>query len=112
MNEFMSSRMCLYCKYDCDINMFVLKFKLLWLVGLDVSRKRDRQSLNNEEISFQDLVCDITTGQKQKDVTLPFYFICLLHLANEKVCPAPSYPVLSSPSYSSLLKIQSLIFNY
>jgi hypothetical protein len=38
-----------------------------------------------EETSFQDLVCDISSGQRQKDVTLPFYFICLLHLANEKV---------------------------
>ena len=55
------------------------------MLELDVSRK-DRQSLNSGEMSFQDLVCDITTGQRQKDVTLPFYFICLLHLANEKVC--------------------------
>lgn len=38
-----------------------------------------------EETSFQDLVCEISSGQRQKDVTLPFYFICLLHLANEKV---------------------------
>ena len=52
--------------------------------------KRDRasggrHSLGAAEMSFQDLVSDITRGQKQKDVTLPFYFICLLHLANEKV---------------------------
>ena len=59
-----------------------------------MSRKRDRQSLSSEEMSFQDLVCDITTGQKQKDVTLPFYFICLLHLANEKVNPVLSCPLL------------------
>ena len=51
----------------------------------EASRKRDRQSLCNEEMSFQDLVCDISGEQRQKDVTLPFYFICLLHLANEKV---------------------------
>jgi condensin complex subunit 2 len=38
-----------------------------------------------EEMSFQDLVCDINSEQKQKDVSLPFYFLCLLHLANEKV---------------------------
>lgn len=76
------------------------EFNILWLVGLDVSKKRDQQRLNTEEMSFQDLVCDITTGQRQKDVTLPFYFICLLHLANEKVCPVLSCPVLSSPSCS------------
>ena len=36
-------------------------------------------------VSFQDLISDISVKQKQKEVTLPFYFICLLHLANEKV---------------------------
>ena len=54
----------------------------------EMNRKRDRQSLCSEEISFQDLVCDISGEQRQKDVTLPFYFICLLHLANEKVTTA------------------------
>jgi hypothetical protein len=53
--------------------------------GSETSRKRDRDSLGMEETSFQDLVCEISSGQRQKDVTLPFYFICLLHLANEKV---------------------------
>ena len=86
---------------------FILEFNFLWLLGLDVSRKRDRQSLNTEEMSFQDLVCDITTGQRQKDVTLPFYFICLLHLANEKVCPISSCPVL----HILYVKIQNRILN-
>ena len=35
-------------------------------------------------ISFQDLISDIAVKQQQKEVSLPFYFICLLHLANEK----------------------------
>lgn len=37
-----------------------------------------------ETLSFQDLISDIASQQRQKEVTLPFYFICLLHLANEK----------------------------
>jgi condensin complex subunit 2 len=37
------------------------------------------------ELSFQNVINDISHGQGQKDVSLSFYFICLLHLANEKV---------------------------
>ena len=36
-------------------------------------------------LSFQDVITEISHEQKQKDVSLSFYFICLLHLANEKV---------------------------
>jgi hypothetical protein len=35
-------------------------------------------------MSFQSLVNTVAGSQKQKEVTLSFYFICLLHLANEK----------------------------
>ena len=35
-------------------------------------------------MTFTSLVKDINAQQKQKDVTCSFYFICLLHLANEK----------------------------
>lgn len=38
------------------------------------------------ELSFQKLVKDLSIGQEkqqQKDVSLAYYFICLLHLANE-----------------------------
>jgi condensin complex subunit 2 len=35
-------------------------------------------------LSFRKTVQDMEVGQAQGDVTLPFYFICLLHLANEK----------------------------
>ena len=35
-------------------------------------------------MSFQSLVNTVAKSQKQKEVTLSFYFICLLHLANEK----------------------------
>ena len=30
------------------------------------------------------MVNDLAKGQKQKDVSCSYYFICLLHLANEK----------------------------
>lgn len=36
-------------------------------------------------LSFQSMVTDLSLHSKQKDVSLPFYFICLLHLANENV---------------------------
>lgn len=36
------------------------------------------------EISFKETIQEMDNSQKQTDVSLPFYFICLLHLANEK----------------------------
>jgi condensin complex subunit 2 len=36
------------------------------------------------KLSFQDTVRDMQTNQSQSDVTVPFYFICILHLCNEK----------------------------
>ena len=35
-------------------------------------------------ISFQDTVKELAASQGQSEVTLPFYFICVLHLCNEK----------------------------
>jgi condensin complex subunit 2 len=35
-------------------------------------------------VSFQDTVRTLGQQQAQTDITLPFYFICILHLANEK----------------------------
>jgi condensin complex subunit 2 len=35
-------------------------------------------------LSFQKAVQDLEATKTQADVTLPFYFICILHLANEK----------------------------
>jgi condensin complex subunit 2 len=37
-----------------------------------------------EKLSFKEMVTDISENQEQKEVSLSFYFICLLHLANEK----------------------------
>ena len=41
-----------------------------------------------QQLSFQEIITEIAGedgGARQQDVTLPFYFICLLHLANEHV---------------------------
>ena len=38
----------------------------------------------NGKISFQSVVNSLDDEQEQQEVTLPFYFICILHLANEK----------------------------
>ena len=47
-----------------------------------------QSSGNTEEMSFQEMISDIAANNpRQKDVSLPFYFICLLHLANEHVRP-------------------------
>ena len=37
-----------------------------------------------KSLSFQSVVSDMQKSQAQGDVTLPFYFICMLHLCNEK----------------------------
>lgn len=39
---------------------------------------------NQKTLSFSDTIDSMKLAQKQNDVTLPFYFICVLHLANEK----------------------------
>jgi hypothetical protein len=39
----------------------------------------------DETLSFQDLISDIAADPRQNDVSISFYFICLLHLANEHV---------------------------
>jgi condensin complex subunit 2 len=35
-------------------------------------------------LSFQSTLREMQSSQSQRDVTLPFYFICILHLCNEK----------------------------
>lgn len=49
-----------------------------------------------DTLSFQEVVNDLALGQQQSEVTLPFYFICLLHLANEKVTH-PAFPIAPLP---------------
>jgi condensin complex subunit 2 len=40
--------------------------------------------VDSATVSFQQTVRDMQATQAQTDVTLPFYFICVLHLCNEK----------------------------
>jgi hypothetical protein len=46
---------------------------------------------DREALSFQSMISDLAAGDevRQRDVSLPFYFICLLHLANEHVSTVP-----------------------
>jgi condensin complex subunit 2 len=39
-----------------------------------------------KNLSFQEMVQELSENMQQKDVTISYYFICLLHLANEQVC--------------------------
>lgn len=52
-----------------------------------VSNQGHEEDENTTTKSFQSLIKDINQqpGAQQKDASLSFYFICLLHLANEKV---------------------------
>jgi len=53
----------------------------------DESKEAETPAVVQEELkclSFKETVADMEANQPQGDVTLPFYFICLLHLANEK----------------------------
>ncbi len=54
-------------------------------------RKKDGRSSDSaepkEKVSLQEVVTHMSENETQKEVTFPFYFICLLHLANEHVSP-------------------------
>ena len=57
--------------------------------GFDIlNANTNTEVKDNEEkadtVSFKDSIADIAVNQKQKEATVSFYFICLLHLANEK----------------------------
>ncbi len=56
--------------------------------ALDDSENAEQLSetfgIRQTPLSFQDTVREMQATQSQPDVTLPFYFICILHLANEK----------------------------
>jgi condensin complex subunit 2 len=55
--------------------------------------KAEKDSNIKDSISFRGLIGNVSQKQEQSSVTLPFYFICLLHLANEKVCLS-SYKII------------------
>ena len=70
--------------------------------GLGQGQGQEEQS---KVLSFQEVVNSIAQKQEQGDVSLPFYFICLLHLANEKVSHSSVLPPPASPSTSLPLSL-------
>ena len=50
-----------------------------------VGKSTGKSGMKTEPISFKALIETVSDTQEQKGASLPFYFICLLHLANEKV---------------------------
>ena len=52
--------------------------------AMEPSNGEEEKSSEAGPLSFQKTVRDMQSSQTQADVTLPFYFICVLHLANEK----------------------------
>jgi condensin complex subunit 2 len=54
-------------------------------IDINMNTKSSKQTTKQiEKLSFKEMVTDISENQEQKEVSLSFYFICLLHLANEK----------------------------
>ena len=53
--------------------------------NIDEKLTKSNNDISNTTISFQKLINNIASKQTQDDVTVSYYFICLLHLANEKV---------------------------
>ena len=60
---------------------------------VDIIRERERESVHASDAHEPTRLCacvhtqvmgKVAAVQGQEEVTLPFYFICLLHLANEK----------------------------
>lgn len=53
--------------------------------SMEEEEKEDHAKTDPHQcLSFQDAVQDLETAKSQADISLPFYFICVLHLANEK----------------------------
>lgn len=68
----------------------VLAFSFSILSSLTTTTHRNHSQIAKDpkaKLSFQEIISEIAgeDDARQKDVTLPFYFICLLHLANEHV---------------------------
>ena len=51
---------------------------------ISTNREADEDKVTTQKISFQNTVGKLDPEQSQNGVTISFYFICMLHLANEK----------------------------
>jgi condensin complex subunit 2 len=55
--------------------------------NLDLDNEDTAEAMSEaktDTVTFQDTVRELELQKSQADVTVPFYFICILHLANEK----------------------------
>lgn len=59
----------------------------MWNLVDDQLPSVSKESSSNEKLSFQSLLSQMlsSSSTRQQDASLSFYFISLLHLANEKV---------------------------
>lgn len=69
----------------------------------------------NDVVSFQDIVNTLDKSQGQEDVSIAFYFICVLHLANEKGlafdssgCDLKDFRIAKDDGKSALLDILNM----
>ena len=50
-----------------------------------------------DRLSFSSMCSDLPsklTAEMKRNISVPIAFVCLLHLANEKVCPSMYYPLV------------------
>lgn len=50
-----------------------------------MTEEEEEEEGNRDALTFQQLVHDVSETKHQQDASIQYYFICLLHLANEKV---------------------------
>ena len=95
MNLYLCLFSCRYAQSSKRVNVKKLKTDIWTKLENDCSSEGNENISTSDtdptstssptELSFQDVISDIAQDQTQKDASLSFYFICLLHLANEKV---------------------------
>lgn len=74
-----------YSKVSKRVNIQRLKADIWHNIEHAAEEAERHEDEANDGLSFQGLIQDLATNPRQKDVTVSFYFICLLHLANEHV---------------------------
>lgn len=84
-----------YAKTSKKVNVHRLKSDI-WsgiqetLVPTPTKQSKDVPSSESpaSTLTFQNLINHVSEHQEQNEASLQYYFICLLHLANEKVSKA------------------------
>ena len=80
-----------YSKVSKRVNIQKLKSDIWHNIHHTLEDEQQSEREESESMSFQGLIQDLVTNPRQKDVTVSFYFICLLHLANENVSSLSIY---------------------